>query len=390
MTKKSMNEPSLSVSSFGPISAATLRFGDLTLLVGPQATGKSLFLQTLKLVIDGQPIASALKRYGFDWQGNPEEFLTSYFGEGVGEAWDSTTTRADWGGKPFDPKKAIGPGKPREERVFYIPAQRVLMLSTDWPRDFMSYGISDPFVLRSYSERVRLLMESGLGRGKGAIFPQLGRLKQEERKLLSTNVFSGGKLIVSRTGGRRRVMLQFGDRRLPPVVWSAGQREFVPLLLGLYHLLPSAKISRREQYHWVIIEEPEMGLHPAAVSSVMMLVFDLISRGYRVVLSTHSSHILSMTWAIRTLVERQTTTKRILTALDYPSTQGMLQIGQAVQAARLKTYYFERHKEGTRTVDISELDPGSEDERMSGWGGVTAYSDDLVDRVADIVAESDD
>lgn len=40
----------LSINNLGPIRNAEVGFGDLTVLVGPQATGKSLFLQILKLV----------------------------------------------------------------------------------------------------------------------------------------------------------------------------------------------------------------------------------------------------------------------------------------------------------------------------------------------------
>ena len=39
----------LKVKSLGPIKEADVTFGDLTLLVGPQASGKSIFIQMLKL-----------------------------------------------------------------------------------------------------------------------------------------------------------------------------------------------------------------------------------------------------------------------------------------------------------------------------------------------------
>jgi ABC-type transport system involved in cytochrome bd biosynthesis fused ATPase/permease subunit len=38
--------------SVGQIAEASLTFGDLTTLVGPQATGKSIALQLLKLMVD--------------------------------------------------------------------------------------------------------------------------------------------------------------------------------------------------------------------------------------------------------------------------------------------------------------------------------------------------
>jgi len=39
----------------GPIQEADIEFGDLTVPVCPQATGKSIFLQFLKLLLDTGP-----------------------------------------------------------------------------------------------------------------------------------------------------------------------------------------------------------------------------------------------------------------------------------------------------------------------------------------------
>jgi predicted ATPase len=75
------------------------------------------------------------------------------------------------------------------------------------------------------------------------------------------------------------------------MVWSAGQREFVPLLLGLYWLMPSTQSSRRGTIEWVVLEEVEMGLHPRAISVLLLMVLELVTRGYRVCLSTHSPQI---------------------------------------------------------------------------------------------------
>lgn len=43
---------SLRLDRVGQIVCADVRLADLTVLVGPQATGKSIFLQFLKLVLD--------------------------------------------------------------------------------------------------------------------------------------------------------------------------------------------------------------------------------------------------------------------------------------------------------------------------------------------------
>ena len=67
--------------------------------------------------------------------------------------------------------------------MFFIPAQRVLTLGKGWPRPFTDYNPGDPFVVRDFSEKLRLLMDSELGQGE-ARFPQTRRLKSEIRELL--------------------------------------------------------------------------------------------------------------------------------------------------------------------------------------------------------------
>lgn len=47
-----MRIKSLKLERIGQIQTADVAFSDLTVLVGPQATGKSIFLQFLKLLAD--------------------------------------------------------------------------------------------------------------------------------------------------------------------------------------------------------------------------------------------------------------------------------------------------------------------------------------------------
>lgn len=56
---------SLRVEHFGPIGTADVSFGDLTFLIGPQASGKSLFWELLKLIVDKDSIQS-VPRFIFD------------------------------------------------------------------------------------------------------------------------------------------------------------------------------------------------------------------------------------------------------------------------------------------------------------------------------------
>ena len=61
---------SLRIENVGPIAKADISFEYLTVLVGPQATGKSITLQLLKLLVDTGSIHQQLQSYGVDWSGD--------------------------------------------------------------------------------------------------------------------------------------------------------------------------------------------------------------------------------------------------------------------------------------------------------------------------------
>jgi energy-coupling factor transporter ATP-binding protein EcfA2 len=384
---------SLELSSFGPILSGTIEPGDLTVLVGPQASGKSLMVQLYKAIKDASAIRRALKHHGFDYGEQKQRgFLTLYFGGGMESIWsDQTGVKVD--GKVLDLMKGlVNPrGRIKPESVFLIPAQRVLILKDGWPRSFTDYSAGDPFCLRSYSESLRVLMEQGLGSGE-AIFPQKHRMKAELRRLIDDGIYVGGKLTLDTTGMRKRVVLQPYSEgpSLPYSAWSAGQREFTPLLLGLYWLLPPSKIAKKEEIETVVIEEPEMGLHPQAIMSFCLLVLELLHRGYRVILSTHSPVILDVVWSLQELKELSPETALNALAKIFKikslSTTIKKLLGSS-QSKSYRAYYFSRSEEGVTIKDISSLDPGSEDDEIAGWGGVSGTSGHIADCVGEALMQ---
>ncbi len=171
---------------------------------------------------------------------------------------------------------------------------------------------------------------------------------------------------------------------------TAGQREFTPLLLGLYHLLPSTKLRKRAGTDWVVIEEPEMGLHPQAVTAVMLLILDLLWRGYRVVLSTHSPHVLTMLWMMRLLKEHRARWQLVCEAFGVTQQAQMRQVAEAALTKEYRAHLLGFRQDGLVSyTDISTLDPDSDDERISGWGGLTEYSSRFGDAVRKAVNESE-
>jgi hypothetical protein len=368
-----MKTPTLNIQNLGQIKEASLSFGDLTVFVGPQATGKSIALQLLKLMVDAGQVQEEMGRYGIDWSGKLPDFIDAYFGEGMHSIWKQGQSTLKWGGKAVDlvqiaKRKRIG----KDENLFFIPAQRVLALRDGWPRPFTDYSPGDPFAVREFSEKLRVLVEKEFS-GE-SLFPQSKRLKKEFRDLLERDVFSKFSLKVDKVRSQKRLVLGNGteDESLPYMVWSAGQREFVPLLLGFYWLMPPTAVSRRGDIEWVVLEELEMGLHPKAISVVLLMVFELLARGYRVCLSTHSSQVLDAMWALKHLRENNAKPEVLLDVFDAPKTQAMIRMAEAVMGKTSRVHYFDRQSGSTR--DISALDPGAEEAGEAGWGGLSEFS----------------
>lgn len=389
------------MKNFGPIKSATLLFGDLTVLVGPQASGKSILLQLLKLLVDASQVKYEFRRAGVDWGKDFSLFLEVYFGEGMKQLLKEDS-RVHLG--PLKPLKFTGntvaipssertdlhalvsnAAKQKQEKLFFVPAQRVLTLRGGWPEAFTHYDSGVPFTVREFSEQLRLLMNNTSA--EETLFPVPRRLKQEYRDLLQEHLFPGFDLKIDSNRAQKRLVLSGGKNEgtLPFMVWSAGQREFVPLLLSLYHLLTPAGAARRRGVEWVVIEELEMGLHPRAISVVMLMIFELMERGYRVCISTHSPQVLEAVWALQHLKENRADGRALLKVFNAPQTPVMIGMADRVLKKSAKVYYFDRPG---KTKDISTLDPDKEFDGESGWGGLSEFSGRANDAVALAVANA--
>lgn len=361
---------------------ADLTFGDLTVLVGPQASGKSICLHLFKLALDAGHINSVLRKNGLHWNAEIEKYFSLYLGEGMESAW-TDQSKMVFRSREIDIEAKMRAKKGRESS-FFIPAQRVLTLRNGWPRPFTDYDSGDPYVVRHFSETIRRLMEAGLGSGARAIFPQSGRLKKDLRDALSQGIFFGSELRLDTQGLQKRIILQVEKNTLPFMVWSAGQREFIPLLLGLYGLFPPA---RPDNINWVVIEEPEAGLHPQAISAVLLAVTELLDLGYKIILSTHSSHILDFMWGLNMIRSFQGEPYQVLDMLNVPRTSALTAIARRAIHTDGRVYYFERDGEAVFSRDISALDPGAQDIREWGWGGLTEFSGRVTEVVSQLVRE---
>ena len=171
------------------------------------------------------------------------------------------------------------------------------------------------------------------------------------------------------------------------MTWSAGQKEFMPLLLSLYHLIPSGKATKKENIDWVVIEEPEMGLHPQAIQTVMLLALQLIQRGYKVVISTHSPVLLELVWVINNVKNLGGNADDLFKLFNIKNGPAIRKIFQdVINLKAFTTWYFERKKDGVHIQDISTLDAGSDDPDISNWGGLSEFASRAVEVVSKLAA----
>lgn len=397
MAKKS-EQNILTVNNLAQIKQGSIAFGDFTLVVGAQASGKSLLLQMLKLLVDRHQIFDTLELNAYDWGGKLDNLLNMYFGESMAGIWKENTT-VSWEDKIYDGKAILNKkGRKdegaKEENMFYIPAQRVVTLSQGFPRHFNSFEAGDPYILKSFSETIRVLMEKESANGHGGqekIFPRTGKMSDAIRKQLNDSIFYGASVELDKSSGRKRFLLRVADSGLPFMTWSAGQKEFMPLLLSLYHLIPSGKIEKKPNIDWVVIEEPEMGLHPKAIQTVMLLALQLIKRSYKVIISTHSPVLLELVWVINTLKECQSDGKELFELFDLSKKNADLSktFEAAVQKKTFKTWYFDRQTDGVHIRDISSLDAGSDNPAVAQWGGLSEFASRAVDIVSKLAANAE-
>jgi hypothetical protein len=319
------------------------------------------------VAMDGGQIANALRDAG-DLLG--KQPIEPIFGGGMNTAWRSSTEIV------FDKKtistSGIGKIGTGNERVFFVPAHRATLISDGWAVPFHRLSPDLPVVARLFSETLYRLFTS---RDSRELFPLDRVMRPEYRQLIDDAVYHGGTLGLEEDPlHSKRLKLRHGKAQLPFMTWTAGQREFTPLLLGLYHLLPSRRVKKRDGIDWVIVEEPEMGLHPQAITVFLLLVLDLLWRGYRVVLSTHSPHVLTAMWMLRRLVELKARPRLLCDAFGVPE-KPLHPVSAHALKASYRVHLLEFVGRKVRSKDISSLDPGSDDEDIAGWGGLAGFSE---------------
>jgi len=343
-----MQDNKFSIQNFGPIKSAEVEFGDLTFVVGPQASGKSFLLQAWKLYIDTPYIRKAFRYFSQNY-GNDRDFVKLYYG----------MFRGDLGGIDLSEKSS------QDQSVYYIPAQRALCLYDGRPKTFAEYATETPFVVKQFSDRLNVLFQSGDSMLSNIGYPY--------------SIYHDGVIYIDKSSlGKSELRMRIDGVDIPNSSWSAGQREYTPLNMAFYDL---HTLAQKPEY--VVIEEPEMGLHTKAIVDLLNEVVRLMAMGFKVIISTHSQVIMDFAWGLYNL----------RTSLLGDFVRYMRQtINCADDAAsalhaklnNVRTYYINNGF----SKDITTLDPSSEDTDVSECGGLGSFNFNICNSVADNMSKN--
>ena len=210
----------IEIKNLGPLADVDVEFGDLTFFVGPQASGKSLALESLKLAQDRDNIIETLDRYNYILGHNARKILNVYYGEGMEGIW-KVDTILNLDDKNLTLKNLSKNSSGKEASVFYVPAQRIICMGDGFPKFFSDFSFTTPYVLREFTETLRTFVQFGLG-NKDKIFPIKERFKNLQKKLFDKNIFHNGEIVMSEVSGQKKMLLSVDGMKIPFMAWSTG------------------------------------------------------------------------------------------------------------------------------------------------------------------------
>ena len=335
----------LEVKSFSCIDHALLEIRDLTVIIGPQASGKSVLCKLFYFfnsTIDGmtqwvteldglhdisarfleefcewfQPQTWGPRAFSITYSSGPFEITLSRgrskshspkakvrfspeienlilvaqatHAKALAQAEDDSEKNFDITWKTFSlirraVEKTLGPHAPEDQ--LYIPAGRSFFTSVGKiVTAFEDRSLLDPVVTR-------------FGRLVTALREDVGLDKMTQNPMLKTiEDLIDGRIVHDR--GRQWLSTPDG-RNIPFSALSSGQQELLPLLYGLrYSMLYS---RGRDRGHLLYVEEPEAHLFPTAQTALVEMFAQMTSRvksknnenTTRIILTTHSPYVLA-------------------------------------------------------------------------------------------------
>ncbi|MCW5654143.1 ATP-binding protein [Hydrogenophaga sp.] len=338
----------IKVEDFSCIKKADLTFGRLTVLIGPQASGKSVLSKLAYFFLDliSEQYERLLEQKSFE-----------AFAEDIKGLFSDWFPVAAWGNNKFKIEFELGEYKLRLTRTSYDESIRnnlrlwtsplvkehykrtseltkslrqkasrrnsqahfvdvelgyevreaaTKILQEEIGADFVSYQTFIPAGRSFFTTLGRAFLAFDQGRTLDPVTIQFGRLYssfQEELRFFSMRrgasqveeqlgTILGGAIIWE---GDRPALKSIDGRIVPFSALSSGQQELLPLVLALSSVARVTSRSRQRS-HLLYIEEPEAHLFPSAQSALVQRLAALIngpSSLRRLAITTHSPYVLS-------------------------------------------------------------------------------------------------
>jgi len=305
----------LSIRKFGPIQEADIEVRDLTIFVGPQATGKSMaaqllyFMSGVEDMLLGPPgISNMIRDHDSQWDivAIANTALYWWLGEKISNYVESESelvwsvnssgdNRMNWSNKFQADVNSVFASRVRGyllgvndqkpipyQTQIYIPAGRSLYsfmppaqaLLTVREQQFPGY------IRKFYSILEQAIRD--VAKAKKSELQADPLIKTAHTRI--KNVMKGE--LRYETHGN--VLLKIKGKMFSPQSFAAGQMEIWPFFATLQSQVLASKIHKTRFY----IEEPEAHLHPGAQLKVMEIIASAVQRGAKVVITTHSPYIL--------------------------------------------------------------------------------------------------
>lgn len=333
----------LSVKNFSCIDCAELELGACTVLIGPQASGKSVlsklcyfFVESLRFEpgfapgqISFEAFKSTTAKRFFEWfpmsAWGGSQFVinfeiggfqlrvsrTIYKGSPTENirVWASDNVRAHFeqlGEFAKDLNRKSRPGHDVSLRLnwdFYDASRK--SLAVHMKSDYVDSQLFIPAGRSFFTSVGKAVAAFEQGRVLDPLILRFGRLyahmrdphmywpeKSKEAREFSEalNTIFGGKLIDE---GIEEFVLTADGRKIPFTALSSGQQELLPLITVLPNMIPG---ERKPAKTLVYIEEPEAHLFPRSQSQLINILAAMATRpgwNLNLILTTHSPYVLA-------------------------------------------------------------------------------------------------
>ena len=349
----------LYIENFGPIDNAKISFGDLTVFVGPQASGKTIFAELFKLIKDKDfilhSIEETLKRQIDSIF--VDETMDTFFGNGMNSLLKNNTF-IKFNDDIFDLTTSLNyydEGNSNNFSVYYIPAKRSAEFNGGQLK--MAQDVSNfPYIMREFRDNL-----------DAYLFPfQSSNVEYFELFDIDNSIFGKGKVGMQKKDNRGWELVQKYEKSIIDyMAWSTGQGEFTPLQLGLLD------IAKNPGFEYVIIEEPEIGLHPQAIVNFVKGIVQL-TNSTKVIVITHSPILLNFIWAIKNVDRNKIVIGNIAKEMFESNEESPF---SNIFDKTISTYAFVKNERaGINVKDISNLDAWSNEDTEANWGGLTDFA----------------